>query len=99
MLDPKQVEHVAMLARLALSAAEKQAMTESLAQILAHFEELEGLDTSDVEPTAQVIPLPNVLREDVVEPSLSTEDVLANAPRQEAGHLAVPAVLPEDQGD
>jgi aspartyl-tRNA(Asn)/glutamyl-tRNA(Gln) amidotransferase subunit C len=98
MLDPKQVEHVATLARLALSAAEKQAMTESLAQILAHFEELEGLDTSDVEPTAQVIPLPNVMREDVVEESLSAEDVLANAPRVESGHLAVPAVLPEDQG-
>ncbi len=98
MLDPKQVDHVATLARLALSDAEKQAMGESLAQILAHFEELEGLDTSDVEPTAQVIPLPNVLREDVVEPSLPAADVLANAPRQEAGHLAVPAGLPEGQG-
>ncbi len=99
MLDPKQVEHVATLARLALSDAEKQAMGESLAQILEHFEELEGLDTADVEPTAQVIPLPNVLREDVVEPSLPAGDVLANAPRVESGHLAVPAVLPEDQGD
>ena len=88
-----------MLARLALSDDEKRTMQEQLSQILEHFQELEGLDTSDVEPAAQVIPLPNVLREDRVEESLSREDVLANAPRAESGHLAVPAVLAEEQGE
>lgn len=96
MLDPKQVEHVATLARLTLSDEEKQMMLTQLSQILEHFQELEGLDTSDVEPTAQVIPLPNTMREDVVEESLPPAAVLANAPRAEAGHIAVPAVLPDD---
>ena len=96
MLDPKQVEHVAMLARLALSDEEIQTMQTQLSQILEHFQVLEALDTRDVEPTAQVIPLPNTMREDRVEESLPAAEVLANAPRTEAGHIAVPAVLPDD---
>jgi aspartyl-tRNA(Asn)/glutamyl-tRNA(Gln) amidotransferase subunit C len=96
LLDPKQIDHVATLARLGLSDEEKQTMLTELAQILEHFQLLEALDTRDVEPTAQVIPLVNTMREDVVEESLSPDAVLANAPRVEAGHIAVPAVLPDD---
>ncbi len=96
MLDPKQVEHVATLARLTLSDEEKQTIRTQLSQILEHFQVLDALDTSEVEPTAQVIPLPNTMREDRIEESLPAADVLANAPRTEAGHIAVPAVLPDD---
>jgi aspartyl-tRNA(Asn)/glutamyl-tRNA(Gln) amidotransferase subunit C len=96
LLDPKQVDHVATLARLGLSDEEKQTMLTQLSQILEHFQVLEALDTRDVEPTAQVIPLANTMREDVVEESLPPAAVLANAPRVEAGHIAVPAVLPDD---
>jgi len=61
LLDPKQIDHVATLARLGLSDEEKQTMLTELAQILEHFQLLEALDTRDVEPTAQVIPLVNTM--------------------------------------
>ena len=96
MLSREQVEHVAILARLALSEMETEAMQAQLFQILEHFQVLETLNTVGVEPTAQAIPLHNVMREDQVEESLSLTDVLANAPRKEGGHLVVPAVLPDD---
>ena len=96
MLSREQVEHVAILARLALSDTETVAMQAHLFQILEHFEVLEQLDTAGIEPTAQAIPSHNVMREDRVEESLSLADVLANAPRKEGGHLVVPAVLPDD---
>ena len=96
MLSREQVEHVAMLARLALSDTETVAMQVQLFQILEHFQVLEKLDTVGIEPTAQVMPLNNVMREDRGEESLSLADVLANAPRKEGGHLVVPAVLPDD---
>ena len=93
MLDPKVVDHVAMLARLALTEEEKARIGRQLSQILEHFKALSDLDTRDIPPTAQVIPLRNTLRDDSVRPSLTREQVLANAPRVEDGQIRVPAVL------
>lgn len=87
------VEHVANLARLALSEAEKAQFAEQLNAILKYAEKLNELDTSNVEPTSHVLPLANVMREDAVRPSWPIEQVLANAPDDEDGHFKVPAVL------
>lgn len=95
MLDPEIVNHAALLARLALTDAEKQKMREQLSQILEHFRALSDLDTSDIPPTAQVIPLENTMREDEVRPSMPRDEVLANAPRVDGDFIRVPAVLKE----
>lgn len=92
-LSREDVEHVAALARLGLTDDELARMQEQLSSILGHIAALEALDTAAIPPTAQVITLSNVLRNDVVAPSLPREAVLANAPRQAQGFFEVHAVL------
>jgi aspartyl-tRNA(Asn)/glutamyl-tRNA(Gln) amidotransferase subunit C len=92
-LSIDDVEHVAALARLGLTAEEKQRMREQLSSILDHISALNRLDTAAIPPTAQVIELANVMREDEVRPSLPREAILRNAPRTEDGFIAVQAVL------
>jgi len=92
-LDRDTVEHIAALARIGLSEEEIELMREQLSSILDHIASLQDVDTDDIPPTAQVIQLQNVMRDDVVEPSLPREAVLANAPASEDGYLKVNAVL------
>lgn len=87
------VEYVAALARLGLRDDEKERLREQLSSILDHIGVLNQLDTSSVPPTAQVVDLQNVLRDDVVEPSLEQSEVLRNAPRSRDGFIEVHAVL------
>lgn len=89
----KDVDHVANLARLELTDAEKAQFTEQLNAILKYAEKLNGLDTDNVEPTSHVLPITNVLRADEQRPSLPIEKVLLNAPDEEDGQIKVPAVL------
>lgn len=92
-LDRDTVEHIAALARIGLSEEEIELMREQLSSILDHIASLQDVDTDDIPPTAQVIQLHNVMRDDVVQPSLPREAVLANAPATEDGYLKVNAVL------
>ena len=92
-LSRNQVEHVAELARLALSDEEKALYQEQLSAILEHFERLQELDTEAISPTASVLPLRNVMRDDEASPPFPREDILANAPAAEEGCFKVPAVL------
>jgi aspartyl-tRNA(Asn)/glutamyl-tRNA(Gln) amidotransferase subunit C len=94
-INRAQVEHVAKLARLSLSGEEKTQFTSQLNDILQFAEKLNELDTDDVEPTSHVYPVTNVMREDVVKPSLDREKVLLNAPDQKDGLFRVPAVFEE----
>ena len=89
----KDVEHVANLARLELSDAEKAQFTDQLNAILKYAEKLNELDTESVEPTSHVLPITNVMRDDVRKESLRPEKVLLNAPDEEDGQIKVPAVL------
>lgn len=99
-LSLEDVDHVAALARLGLTDAEKERLRDQLSSILGHIEVLNQLDTARIPPTAQVIQLDNVMRDDEVRPSLPREAALANAPRQHAGFIEVRAVLPGgDDGD
>ena len=92
-LTLEQVEHIAQLARLTLSTEEKALYQEQLSAILEYFEKLQELDTEAISPTATVLPLRSVMREDVPSPSMDREDILANAPEAADGCFEVPAVL------
>jgi len=87
------IEKVARLARLALSAEEKITFQNQLDHILAHMEQLNRLDTSAIEPTSHAIPLHNVFREDEVKPSSPKTEVLGIAPDEEDGHYKVPRII------
>lgn len=89
------VAHVARLARLELTEDELEQFTGQLAKVLDHARDVEALDTDGVPPTAHPLPLSNVLRDDVVEPSLDREEVLAAAPSVEAHQFRVPRILGE----
>ena len=90
-----EVAHVARLARLDVTDDELDRFTEQLAAVLEHAADVEALDTAGVEPTAHPLPLQNVLREDVVRPSLDRDEVLAAAPAAEEGRFRVPRILGE----
>jgi aspartyl-tRNA(Asn)/glutamyl-tRNA(Gln) amidotransferase subunit C len=90
------VEHVARLARLALSDDEIGELQEQLARILEHAERVTSLDTEGVPPTSHAIPLSNVFREDTVADCLSQEEALANAPQAEAGQFRVPRIIEDE---
>ncbi|MEV2477768.1 Asp-tRNA(Asn)/Glu-tRNA(Gln) amidotransferase subunit GatC [Paenibacillus larvae] len=89
----QDVEHVAKLARLELNEQEKETFTEQLSKILTFAEQLNELDTEQVEPTSHPMPLANVMREDEGRSSWSIEEVMKNAPDEEAGQFKVPVVL------
>lgn len=88
-----QVEHIAELARLSLTGEEKALYRGQLSAILDYAAVLQGVDTAAIPPTATVLPLRNVFRDDVAEPSLPREDVLANAPEATEGCFRVKAIL------
>jgi aspartyl-tRNA(Asn)/glutamyl-tRNA(Gln) amidotransferase subunit C len=94
-LTRADVEHVARLARLALSDTEIDALTSDLGAILEHAAEVSALDTAGVEPTAHPLPMVNVLRPDVPRPGISRDEVLAAAPAVEDGRFRVPRILGE----
>ena len=92
-IDRSQVDHAAELARLELTDDERDRLRGELGRILQAFDALNALDTDHIPPTAQVIPLGNVERDDVVVDSLPLDAVLDNAPRVEDGRIRVPPVL------
>jgi aspartyl-tRNA(Asn)/glutamyl-tRNA(Gln) amidotransferase subunit C len=92
-LSREEVLHIARLARLGLTEEDVDRMREQLSNILENFEVLKQVDTTDVPPTAQSIPLQNVTKGDKVKPSLPQEQILANAPRKEGEYFRVKAVL------
>ena len=93
LISDTQVEHVARLARLALSAEEKQRFTEQLNAILSYIEQLNEVSTEGVEPTAHVLDLVNVLRDDTVSQMLNADSALANAPETAHHFFVVPRIV------
>lgn len=92
-LSKEEVLHIARLARLGLTEANIAKFGEQLSNILENFEALKQVDTEDVPPTAQSIPLQNVTKDDEVAPSLPPDQILANAPRKEGEFFRVRSVL------
>jgi len=92
-ISREDVEHVARLARLALSEAESERMREQLNGILAYIDTLRALDTAGVEPTSHAVPLVNVMRDDATRPCLSQDAALANAPDRSDDFFRVPRII------
>ena len=94
-LSRADVAHVAHLARLGLDDVELTRLESQLNHILDQYAKLAELDTESIAPTAQTIELQNILREDVVRPSFSVAEALANAPAREGDFIVVPAIIGE----
>jgi aspartyl-tRNA(Asn)/glutamyl-tRNA(Gln) amidotransferase subunit C len=94
-ISAKDVEHVARLARLDLSAAEKERMGRELDGILTYIDKLRAVDTEGVPPTSRAVPMTNVMREDEPTPSCPREDMLANAPDPAGDLFRVPKIIEE----
>jgi aspartyl-tRNA(Asn)/glutamyl-tRNA(Gln) amidotransferase subunit C len=92
-LDRAAVDHVARLARLALSEDERERMRAELSGILEHAEVIQSLDLDDVPPTSHTVRLVNVFRPDEVRASLDPGVALANAPEAEDGRFKVPRII------
>ncbi len=90
------VEHVAQLARLALTNEEIDSLTAELGVILDHAAQVSALDTHDVPPTAHPLPLVNVFRSDEPRAGLPRDEVLAAAPEAEERRFRVPRILGEE---
>ncbi|HEY9878821.1 MAG TPA: Asp-tRNA(Asn)/Glu-tRNA(Gln) amidotransferase subunit GatC [Leptolyngbyaceae cyanobacterium] len=93
MIDLEQVRKVALLARLELSPEEEQQFTGQLSSILEYVEQLNELDTQDVEPTTRAIELNNITRPDQLKPFEGREDILSIAPEREDDYFKVPKIL------
>ncbi|MTH54205.1 Asp-tRNA(Asn)/Glu-tRNA(Gln) amidotransferase subunit GatC [Bacillus mangrovi] len=92
-ISTDQVKHVAHLARLAITEEEAQMFTKQLDAIISFAEQLNELDTENVELTTHVLDMKNVMREDKPAKGLPVEDVVKNAPDQKDGYIRVPTIL------
>lgn len=88
-----EVTHVAHLARLDFTEAEKETFTSQLNEILIYMDILNKIDTSDVAPMTHAISLTNALRDDVKRESIGTDRALANAPEEAGDFFKVPRVI------
>ncbi len=91
----QDVERIAKLAKLEFTDAEKEKFTHQMNKILEYMEQLNSLDTSNVEPLSHVIELRNVFRADEVKPGVSAEEALKNAPAKNDQFFKVPKVIGE----
>lgn len=89
----KDVEHIAKLANLKFDESEMEKLTGEMNKILLYMEKLNEVDTSSVEPLSHPVEMDNVLREDVVQKSISTEDALKNASSKDDKYFYVPKVI------
>ncbi|MBQ6131852.1 MAG: Asp-tRNA(Asn)/Glu-tRNA(Gln) amidotransferase subunit GatC [Selenomonadaceae bacterium] len=92
-ISEQDIKTVASLSRLRIHEEEKDDVLFQLNKILTYVENLQALDTANVEPTTYALPMQNVFRADVVKPSLERELALSNAPLKEDGYFKVPRVL------
>ncbi len=97
MLTPEQVDRIALLARLEITPAERALYARQLSSILDYAKQLAAVDVSGIHPTANVLPIHSVLRDDVVAPSvIDRAGVLMNAPRSNGESFEVPAALSDE---
>ena len=94
-LSDEEVRKVALLARLELSKEEVTEQAKHLNNLLLQFEALQNLDVTGIDPTSHSHLVFNVMRDDIVRPSLSREEALANAPEQRDGCFVVPRIVSE----
>ena len=87
------IEHVAKLARLKLTDAEKKRFSNQMGTIIKYIEKLNELDTKNVAPTAHVLGLENVFRDDIATNPLTDQDPINDSPAHSKGHYEVPKII------
>ena len=92
-LSEEDVAHLAWLARIELSDQEQRRFTTQLNTILEYFAVIDRVDARDVRPTFHTFDLVNVMRDDVIEPCLTMEEALRNAPRRKKGYFKAPRIV------
>ena len=95
-IDTKTVKHVANLVRLGITEEEAQKFSGQFSAIIEYFNMLNEVDTENVVPASDIANAENVLREDVVKPSMSHDEFIKNAPNSERGYVKVPTVLGDE---
>jgi aspartyl-tRNA(Asn)/glutamyl-tRNA(Gln) amidotransferase subunit C len=95
-MDTETVKHIATLVRLGISEEEAQTFSGQFSSIIDYFNMLNEVNTENVPPASDIANAENVLREDVVKPSMSREEFLKNAPQSERGYVKVPTVLGDE---
>ena len=95
-IDTNTVKHVANLVRLGLSEEEAQKFSAQFSSIIEYFNMLNQVDTTNVQPASDIANAENVLRDDVVQPSMSRDEFLKNVPQSERGYVKVPTVLGDE---
>ena len=98
MLTRKEVEEIALLARLYLDDEELEKMQGELGAMLEHFGVIASVDTTDIPPMTHPVPLELPMRLDVVMPSLTTEEALKGVPKRDGDLIVVPAIIPGTDG-
>ncbi len=94
MLTRKEVEEIALLARLHLDDDELEKMQEELGAMLEHFGVIAGVDTTDIPPMTHAVPLELPMRNDVAERSLTSDEALRGTPKRDGDLIVVPAIIP-----
>ncbi|RMG71961.1 MAG: Asp-tRNA(Asn)/Glu-tRNA(Gln) amidotransferase subunit GatC [Nitrospirae bacterium] len=89
----KDVEHIALLARLKLTEEEKELYSGQLSHILSYIDKLNELDTTGVEPTSHVLDITNVFRDDEPQGSITPDEALQNAPDRKGNFYRVPRII------
>lgn len=92
-LTVKEIENIALVARLYLSEEEKELFTDQLNSILTYVDKLKELDTENIEPLTHILPDYNVFRSDEVIPSPSRDELMANSALIEDGYYKVPRII------
>ena len=87
------IEHLTKLARLKLNDAEKELFSKQMGTVIKYIEKLSELDTKNVEPTAHVLGLNNVFRDDAVKKPLTVQDPINDSPAHSKGHYEVPKII------
>ena len=88
-----EIDNLALLARLKLDGNEKELFSRQVGGVIEYIDKLNELDTGDIEPTAHVLPIKNVFREDELKDSLPRDKALQNAPEKEDGFYRVPKII------
>lgn len=96
-IDLQLVRHIGKLSRIELSEQQVETFSRQLASILDYFDKLKELDTATVEPMAHAVEIHNVFADDAVQPSLTPEAALANAPQRDGNFFKVPKVIGDSQ--
>ena len=95
-IDTKTVKHMAYLVRLGITEEEARKFSGQFTSIIDYFNMLNEVETENIPPASDIANAKNVLREDVVQPSMSRDEFLKNAPQSERGYIKVPTVLSDE---